>query len=210
MNIKERGVIIDTDGSPIRKITVGDRVIINTGGRLKWADRNMATIKEFNDPNLVVVQIDDMDTKIPPYGLATVFDYEIRPIETTEEAPKTDPVNHPSHYTDGKYECIDYMEGRGYTQDGYLFNAVKYISRAGKKDPDKYEEDIQKAIWYLKRKIEKIGTVSKGIPTKDYIEDKGLEGTLPGIALELIDDRNYKLAAKVLQMELDTHNKHSS
>lgn len=192
---------------------VGNRVIINTNGRLKWADRNMATIKEFNDPNLVVVQIDGMDTKIPPYGMATVFDYEIRPIETTEEAPKTDPVNHPSHYTDGKYECIDYLESRGFTQDGYLFNAVKYISRAGKKDPEKYEEDIQKAIWYLNRKTQSFDENGfhrkEKISTSDYIQDKGLDGTLPGIALELIDCRNYSLAAKVLQMELDTHNKHS-
>ena len=30
-----------------------------------------------------------------------------------------------------------------------LGNAVKYISRAGKKDPDKYIEDLQKAVWYL-------------------------------------------------------------
>lgn len=192
---------------------IGDRVTIDTSGRLKWADRNMATIKEFNDPNLVVVQIDGMDTKIPPYGMATVFDYEIRPIETAEEAPKTDPVNHPSHYTDGKYECIDYLESRGFTQDGYLFNAVKYISRAGKKDPEKYEEDIQKAIWYLNRKTQSFdenGVHRKErISTSDYIQDKGLDGTLPGIALELIDCRNYSLAAKVLQMELDTHNKHS-
>lgn len=192
---------------------VGDRVTIDTNGRLKWADRNMATIKEFNDPNLIVVQIDDMDTKIPPYGLATVFDYEIQPIpmiETTE----ADSVNHPSHYTDGKYECIDYLESRGFTQDGYLFNAVKYISRAGKKDPEKYEEDIQKAIWYLNRRAK--GFDAKDlcqreiISTNDYIQDKGLDGTLPGIALELIDNKNYKLAAKVLQMELDTHDKHLS
>ena len=192
---------------------VGDRVTIDTNGRLKWADHNMATIKEFNDPNLIVVKIDDMDTKIPPYGLATVFDYEISPIPQIE-TPETDPVNHPSHYTDGKYECIDYLESRGFTQDGYLFNAVKYISRAGKKDPEKYEEDIRKAIWYLNRKTQSFdenGFYRKErISTSDYIQDKGLDGTLPGIALELIDCRNYSLAAKVLQMELDTHDKHLS
>lgn len=191
---------------------VGDRVTIDTNGRLKWADHNTATIKEFNDPNLVIVQIDDMDTKIPPYGLATVFDYEIFSIPTIE-TPETDPVNHPSHYTDGKYECIDYIETNGFHRDGYLFNAVKYISRAGKKDPEKYEEDIQKAIWYLNRRAK--GFNAKDlcqrdiISTKDYILDKGLEGTLRGIALELIDKAQYELAAKVLQLELDTHDKHS-
>lgn len=60
-----------------------------------------------------------------------------------------DPVNHPAHYTGGKYECIDFIEswGLGF----HLGNAVKYIVRAGKKDPEKKEEDLKKALWYLKR-----------------------------------------------------------
>ena len=63
----------------------------------------------------------------------------------------SDNVNHPSHYTDGKIEVIDFIEDKklGY----HLGNAVKYISRAGKKDPDKYIEDLQKAVWYLNREI---------------------------------------------------------
>lgn len=65
----------------------------------------------------------------------------------------SDNVNHPSHYTDGKIEVIDFIEDKklGY----HLGNAVKYISRAGKKDPDKYIEDLQKAVWYLNREIER-------------------------------------------------------
>lgn len=34
-------------------------------------------------------------------------------------------------------------------------NAVKYISRAGKKDPAKTVEDLKKAAWYLQREIER-------------------------------------------------------
>ena len=65
-----------------------------------------------------------------------------------------DPVNHPFHYTDGKIEVIDFIEDKklGY----HLGNAVKYISRAGKKDPAKEVEDLQKAAWYINRKIEKL------------------------------------------------------
>lgn len=65
-----------------------------------------------------------------------------------------DAVNHPSHYTDGKIEVIDFIEDKnlGY----HLGNAVKYISRAGKKDPDKEVEDLQKAAWYINRKIQKL------------------------------------------------------
>ena len=62
-----------------------------------------------------------------------------------------DSVNHPSHYTDGEIEVIEYIEDKRF---GYhLGNAVKYISRAGKKDPQKEIEDLEKAIWYIRRYI---------------------------------------------------------
>ena len=63
----------------------------------------------------------------------------------------SDTVNHPSYYTDGKIEVIEYIEDK---KLGYcLGNAIKYISRAGKKDPAKEIEDLQKADWYIKRRI---------------------------------------------------------
>lgn len=68
--------------------------------------------------------------------------------------PEDDAVNHPSHYTDGKIEVIDYIEDK---KLGFcLGNAVKYISRAGKKNPDKEVEDLQKAIWYINRRITEV------------------------------------------------------
>ena len=65
-----------------------------------------------------------------------------------------DNVNHPAHYTDGNIEVIDFIEDKklGY----HLGNAVKYISRSGKKDPGKTAEDLRKAVWYLNRYIEKL------------------------------------------------------
>jgi len=65
-----------------------------------------------------------------------------------------DPVNHPSHYTDGNIEVIDFIEDKKF---GYcLGNAIKYISRAGKKNPDTEIEDLQKAVWYINRRISEI------------------------------------------------------
>lgn len=65
-----------------------------------------------------------------------------------------DPVNHPSHYTDGKIEVIDFIEDK---KLGFcLGNAVKYIARAGKKDPTKEIEDLRKARWYIDHQIEKL------------------------------------------------------
>lgn len=67
---------------------------------------------------------------------------------------KDDVVNHPSHYTDGKIEVIDFIEDKNL---GFcLGNAIKYIARAGKKDPSKLEEDIKKAIWYLNRFLKEV------------------------------------------------------
>ena len=71
-----------------------------------------------------------------------------------DNSKKDDPVNHPSHYTDGKIEVIDFIEDKklGF----HLGNAVKYISRAGKKDPGKEIEDLEKAVWYVNRRIEQL------------------------------------------------------
>ena len=65
-----------------------------------------------------------------------------------------DNVNHPSHYTSGQIEVIDFIEDQhlGF----HLGNAVKYISRAGRKDPARTVEDLRKAAWYLNRQIERL------------------------------------------------------
>ena len=62
-----------------------------------------------------------------------------------------DIVNHPSHYTDGKIEVIEFIEDKNLNY--HKGNAIKYICRAGKKDPQKEIEDLRKAIWYITREI---------------------------------------------------------
>jgi hypothetical protein len=65
-----------------------------------------------------------------------------------------DVVNHPDHYTDGGIETIDFIEAKKLPY--HLGNAVKYISRAGKKEPEKTVEDLKKAVWYINRYISKL------------------------------------------------------
>lgn len=68
---------------------------------------------------------------------------------------KKEQVNHPEHYG-GKnniYEAIKIIEALDL--DFSLGNAFKYISRAGKKDPNKKTEDLKKAKWYISRAIRK-------------------------------------------------------
>lgn len=60
-------------------------------------------------------------------------------------------VNHPNHYNSGKYEVIDVVED--WKMGFNLGNAIKYISRAGKKNPEKYVEDLEKALFYISREI---------------------------------------------------------
>lgn len=62
-------------------------------------------------------------------------------------------VNHPAHYGgDTTYEVIKVVEAWGLDTDAYLFNAVKYIARAGKKHDD-VVQDLEKARFYLDRRI---------------------------------------------------------
>lgn len=77
--------------------------------------------------------------------------------QAEKEISQYDAVNRPSHYADSKIEVIDYIEDKNL---GFcLGNAVKYISRAGKKKDNgrdikaKEIEDLQKAIWYINRRI---------------------------------------------------------
>ena len=63
-----------------------------------------------------------------------------------------DPVNPPSHYTEGhKIEVIEFLED--WMLPFHLSNCIKYICRAGRKDPAKTVEDLEKAAWYLNRYI---------------------------------------------------------
>jgi hypothetical protein len=68
-----------------------------------------------------------------------------------------DAVSHPSHYADGwsnGAEVIDITENLNFNRG----NACKYLARAGKKGgPEKELEDLRKALWYVRREIERLG-----------------------------------------------------
>lgn len=70
-------------------------------------------------------------------------------------------VNHPQHYKQGKFECIDVMVemfGVEQTKAFCVLNAFKYIYRCEHKG--KKSEDLSKAAWYLDkfRELEEIET----------------------------------------------------
>ena len=53
------------------------------------------------------------------------------------------------------YEVFNVLEAWGLEQDFYLGNVMKYLARAGKKNPNK-KEDLIKALVYLQRRIDKL------------------------------------------------------
>lgn len=72
-------------------------------------------------------------------------------LESTTAVRDADPVEAPAHYTETDVEPIKAIEAWGL---GFcLGNTVKYIARAGRKDPAKELEDLKKARWYLDRQI---------------------------------------------------------
>jgi hypothetical protein len=78
-----------------------------------------------------------------------------KPIENRAEI-KNDAVNHPKWYgsKDDPYETIKVIEAWGLNFT--LGNALKYISRAGKKDPSKTVEDLRKALFYIQYEIDRL------------------------------------------------------
>jgi hypothetical protein len=73
---------------------------------------------------------------------------------TIDEPSKKEAVNHPSHYggKNNPYEAIKVIEA--WNLGFCLGNTIKYIARAGKKDAT--VQELEKALWYLKREIQKL------------------------------------------------------
>lgn len=85
----------------------------------------------------------------------TIAETVLKAIEEPEVkvTPKEeDVINHPSHYTRGNIEVIDFIEDQQLPY--HLGNVIKYIARAGHKG-DKLE-DLKKARWYLDRYINEV------------------------------------------------------
>lgn len=86
----------------------------------------------------------------------------INPQESTSEqkdSPSKDKINHPSHYSYLKELCGVEVIDITRHMDFDTGNALKYLLRAGHKSEQGYDdttkaiEDLQKAIFYIKDKI---------------------------------------------------------
>lgn len=103
----------------------------------------------------------------------------------------SDPVNHPDHYTQGAFECIDAMldtQGVEAVQNYCICNAFKYIWRHNLKNND---QDIRKAKWYIDKYLE-LANKSDNEPDKNLfkIDPDGTKwyfGTSPDASKKLVD-----------------------
>ena len=69
-------------------------------------------------------------------------------------------MHHPSHYGgDVQHETVKCLNAWGLESDALLWNAAKYISRAGKKND--LLEDLKKARWYIDRRITELENADK-------------------------------------------------
>jgi hypothetical protein len=78
----------------------------------------------------------------------------IEPIKINHTFAEKDDINHPSHYTQGKIEVIDYIIDKltGDQFEGYVIgNVFKYCSRYQHKGG---YQDLKKARWYLDKLLE--------------------------------------------------------
>jgi hypothetical protein len=86
-------------------------------------------------------------------------DYDIDKLPNYYNVPTNKPNNiRPDQYggKDNTYEVFNVLEAWNIDKDFYLGNVIKYVARAGKKDPSKTKEDLQKAMVYLQRKIDQL------------------------------------------------------
>ena len=84
-------------------------------------------------------------------GTATPSSMEFRTRPDLWSDGTNNPVNHPSHYNKGKVEVWDFISDWKLNFD--RGNAIKYICRAGSKDPEKEIQDLEKAIEYINHEI---------------------------------------------------------
>ena len=69
------------------------------------------------------------------------------------EVIENDNIDHPGHYTAYKgIEVIQLTEQLNFNRG----NSVKYVARAGLKDPNTEIEDLEKARWYIDREIKRL------------------------------------------------------
>ena len=119
-------------------------------------------------------------------------------------------VNHPAHYTHGKYEHVEVA--LDWRLGGLLYNCTKYICRAGHKEGAEPTLDLRKGLWYLNKQIEfsdqennafGLARQNRSIAAIDVIKDWGLGPELSA-ALVLIAMTNQLSDLDMLRQAVES------
>jgi len=148
---------IEIDGSHFEHYIQND--INNTHQRVN--EGGIIYIDDFNSSKDPTPDVDkvvkNFDWKgFNTYHIDGVFWAQKQSSNKNNMSNKKENVNHPQHYggENNPYEAIKVIDA--WDLNFALGNTVKYISRAGKKDPKKELEDLKKAMWYLQHHISKL------------------------------------------------------
>lgn len=142
----------------IKDLIIGDRIRIQevNGVEITVQIKNVYRLVQSKlDMDKWVADVEAIDGRT--WTIDDSYDFyslanENEPVEMTLD----DKVSHPTHYTYGEIEIIDFIEQvtKDYKPElaFAIGNAIKYISRANRKNG---KEDLDKARWYLNRAFEK-------------------------------------------------------
>lgn len=142
----------------IKDLIIGDRIRIQevNGVEITMQIKNVYRLVQSSlDIDRWVADVEAIDGRT--WTIDDSYDFYSLP-NGNEGTKKTldDKVNHPSHYTYGDIEVIDYCDQvcKQYPPElaPYVFNAIKYLSRANHKGG---REDIGKAKYYVQRLFDK-------------------------------------------------------
>ncbi|EJD87618.1 hypothetical protein HMPREF9991_02703 [Staphylococcus epidermidis NIHLM067] len=138
----------------IKDLTVGERIVFRDASNIDQYSEVQQVYCDENQKYYAYVKL--TDGRVAMINENT--DFISLPKSTSKEVEKTldDKVNHPSHYTYGDIEIIEFIEQvtKDYKPElaFAIGNTIKYISRANRKNG---KEDLDKARWYLNRAFEK-------------------------------------------------------
>ena len=155
--------VYDPDYAVLAISDIGDCIVITDSGEIIVNQGNPITWP--TDATNGLQAIVDVKAGTLRFGWGPVsggFEFVVseytEPFVSVEDRPEPvrhDPVNSPSHYTDGGIECIDAIKASMSTEAflGFLKgNVQKYMWRYEKKVAP--VEDLKKAQWYLSKLIE--------------------------------------------------------
>jgi len=102
---------------------------------------------------MVALQVPVVKSREVPDGLQN-----LPPISVGSDGSKDS-----THYggADNPHEVIKCLEAWGLEKDALLWNAVKYVARSGKKIDQPTLKDLKKALYYLKRRVDKLEAAEK-------------------------------------------------